>query len=224
MLLVRCIKRKEDYCDWLCGLIKFFTATVEATTLFVEIVNDSYHSIRVRNCLWKRITANHFPGHYENIWLKQYNGPLVHFYLCYVDDTFCDFNNEKEASLFFNFLNSQHYNIKFTIETETNRILAFLDVCIDSNDPFCLKTSTYRKKTFTGLLTNFFSFISFSCKVGLIPTLVDRAHRINNSLLSFNNDVEKLTHILKSNQFPEYLINRVFKSYLNHNSTSAASH
>ena len=34
-------------------------------------------------------------------------------------------------------------------------------------------TSVYRKKTFTGLLTNFFSFTSFSYKTGLIRTLVD---------------------------------------------------
>ena len=76
-----------------------------------------------------------------------------------------------------------------------------------------VETSTYRKKTFTGLLTYFFSFTSFSYKVGLIRTLVDRAYKINNSLLSFNNDIKKLTHIFKRNQYPEYLINRVVKAY-----------
>ena len=165
------------------------------------------------------VLANLVLGHYENIWLKQYYGPSGHFYRRYVDDTFCVFNNENEALLFFNFLNSQNPNIKFTMEKETNRILSVLDVCINNNDPSCLKTSVYRKKTFTGLLTNFFSFISFSYKVGLIRTLVDRAYKINNSLLSFNNDVKKLTHILKRNQFLEHLINRVIKSYLNHSST-----
>ena len=85
------------------------------------------------------------------------------------------------------------------------------------------KTSTYRKKTFTGFLTNFFSFTSFSYKIGLIRTLVDRAYKINNSLFSFNNDVKKLTHIFKRNQFPEYLINRVVKTYLDNNGNSAKS-
>ena len=111
--------------------------------------------------------------------------------------------------------------VSFSIET--NKVLAFLDVCIDSNDPFCLKTSTYRKKTFTGLLINFFSFTSFSYKVGLIRTLVDRAYKLYNSLLSFNNDVKKLTHIFKKNQFPEYLINRVVKTYLDNNDNYAQS-
>jgi len=109
-----------------------------------------------------------------------------------------------------------------SIEKETNKVLASLDVCINNNDPFCLKTSTYRKKTFTGMLTNFFSFTSFY-KVGLIRALVDRAYTINNSLLSFNNDVKKLTYIFKRNQFPEYLINRVFKMYLDNNGNSAQS-
>ena len=157
------------------------------------------------------------------MWLQNYQGPSVPFYRRYVDDTFCVFNTENEAKLFVDFLNSQHPNIKFTIEKETNKILSFLDVCINNGDPSCLKTSTYRKKTFTGLLTNFFSFTSFSYKVGLIRTLVDRASKINTSLLSFNNDIKKLTHIFKKNQYPEYLINRVVKAYLDNNGNSAPS-
>ena len=124
------------------------------------------------------------------------SNPSVLFYRRYVDDTLCLFHTEKEAKSFFNFLNS-HPSIKFTMEKETNKVLAFLDACIDNNNPSCLKTTTYRKKTFTGLLTNFFSFTSFSYKVGLIRTLVDRAYKINSSLLLFNNDVKNLTHIQK---------------------------
>ena len=62
------------------------------------------------------VLANPFLGHYENICLKQYYGPSVHVYRRYIDNTFCVFNNENEAPLFFNFLNSQHPNIKFTME------------------------------------------------------------------------------------------------------------
>ena len=81
----------------------------------------------------------------------------------------------------------------------------------------------YSKKTFTVLLTTFFSFTSFSYNVGLIHTSVDRAYKINNSLLSFNNDVKKLTHIFKRNQFPEYLRNKVVKTCLDNNGNSAQS-
>ena len=78
----------------------------------------------------------------------------------------------------------------------------------------------HRKGTLRGLLTNFFGFTSFSDKIGLIRTSVDRAYRINNSLAKFDDDVKKLYYILKKNQYPEGLINKVFKSYLDkvHNS------
>ena len=49
------------------------------------------------------VLANLFLGHYENIRLKQYNGPSVHFYRGYVDDTFGVFNNENESSSTFQF-------------------------------------------------------------------------------------------------------------------------
>ena len=52
---------------------------------------------------------------------------------------------------------------------------------------------------------------------------MDRAYKINNSLLSFNNNIKKLTHIFKRNQYPEYLINRVVKSYLDNNGNYAPS-
>ena len=48
------------------------------------------------------------------------------------------------------------------MEKETNKMLAFLDVCINNKDPCNLLMSVHRKKTFSGLLTNFFSFTSYS--------------------------------------------------------------
>ena len=83
------------------------------------------------------------------------------------------------------------------MEKESNKMLAFLDVCISNKDPCNLLTSVYCKNTFTGLLTNFYSLTSYSCKIGLIRTLVDRAHKINNTLAKFNDDVEKLFIYLK---------------------------
>ena len=122
------------------------------------------------------VLANLFLGHYEQLWLNMYKGPSVHLYRRYVDDTFCLFNNEHEALLFFEFFNSRHDSIKFTMEKEANNTLAFLDVFINSKDPTNLIPSVYRRKTFTGLLTNFFSFTSMSYKLGLIRTPFDRAY------------------------------------------------
>ena len=115
---------------------------------------------------------------------------------------FCFFNSDRDATIFFDYINSRHPNIKFTMEKQFNHKLPFLDVLIDNHDPSSSLTRIYRKKTFTGLLTNYFSFTSYSYKVGLIKTLVDRTYKINNTWLGFHEDINNLTDILKKLSFP----------------------
>ena len=87
--------------------------------------------------------------------------------------------NGFSATTFFDYINSRHPNIRFIMEKQVNHKLPFLNVLIDNNDPNSSLTNVYRKKTLTGLLTNYFSFTSYSHKVGLIKTLFDRAYKIN---------------------------------------------
>ena len=95
---------------------------------------------------------------------------------------------------------SQHPNIKFTMKKEKNKAFAFFDACLTNKDHCSLFMAVYRKKAFSGLLTNFFSFTSYSYKIGLIRTLVDRAYKINTTLATFDDDVKKLLRIFKKNQ------------------------
>ena len=195
-------------------LTKLFNiATAQTNFLFNGRVYDQVDGVAMGSPI-APVLANLFLGHYEHLWLNKYKGPPIHFYRRYVGDTFCLFNNEHEALLFFEFLNSQKYSFKFTMEKENNNSLAFLDILINNKDPTNLITSVYRKKTFTGLLTNFFSFTVFSYKLGLIRTLLDRAYKINNTFLGFNEEFKKLSYMLKKNQFPEGLINSVVNKYL----------
>ena len=90
--------------------------------------------------------------------------------------------------------------------------IPFLDVLV-CNKPN-LVTSVYRKPTYTGLLTNFFSFTPSKYKNGLIKTLLDRCYKINNTWIGFDKDLENLTKILNKNQLPTKLINKVTKQYL----------
>jgi len=99
-------------------------------------------------------------------------------------------------------------NIWFTTEAESYHKLPFLDTHIDNTGP-ALVTRLFRKKTFTGLLTSFSSFISFSYKTGLVKTLVDRTLRICNTWQAFNEDIKYLTTILKKNLYPYRLIERI---------------
>ena len=61
------------------------------------------------------------------------------------------------AIRFFSYLNSRRPNVKFTMETEVNKVVFFLDVLIDNRDNI-LNTTTYHKSTYSGVLPNFDSF------------------------------------------------------------------
>ena len=75
-------------------------------------------------------------AHHEKIWLEQYQGPSeVLFYRRYVDDSFCLFHSEQDVIAFFDCINSQHFNIRFMTEKETDHVLPFLDVLIDTVIP-----------------------------------------------------------------------------------------
>ena len=50
------------------------------------------------------------------------------------------------------------------MKTEVNHKILFLGVLFDSSNPPSLVTSVFRKRTYTGLLTNYFSFAPFATK------------------------------------------------------------
>ena len=96
-------------------------------------------------------------GHNEKLWTENFQGSLAFYYRRYVDDIFSVFNNSFKAKEFFNYINTTHSNIEFTVETEVNKIILFLDALID-NSEHILKISTYHKSTCSGLLLNCTSF------------------------------------------------------------------
>ena len=123
------------------------------------------------------------------------------------------FNSKDEAERIFSYLNSKHPDIKFTVETEVNEVILFLDVFFDNRNNI-LNVTTYHKSTCSGLLLNFNSFTSHFYKISLIKCFIDRAYKINNTMASFHNDVIKIKETLKRNFFPPLLIDKITKSYL----------
>ena len=92
------------------------------------------------------VLANLFMGHHEKTWLERYRDSEVLFYRRYVDDTFCLFLSDHDATIFFNFVNDQHPNVHFTMERETGHVLPFLGVLINNTDPHRSVTTICRKK------------------------------------------------------------------------------
>ena len=117
-------------------------------------------------------------------------------------------NIEQDALSLYSYINIQHPNIKFTMEREKNHKLPFLDVLLDNNSNQGIITSVFHKKTYTGLLTNFYSFVPFSYKLGLVRTLVDRTFKINNTWSGFHFDINNLSKTLSRNLFPSNVISR----------------
>ena len=60
------------------------------------------------------------------------------------------------------------------METETNKVIPFLDVVIDNRNNI-LNTSTYHKSTYSGLLMKFDNFTCRFYKISLIKCLIDCA-------------------------------------------------
>ena len=70
--------------------------------------------------------------------------------------------------------------MKFSIETEINGSLSFLDVkMFRENDKFVI--IVFRKEAFSGVYTNFISFIPLEYKLGLVHILLNRCFNLSSA-------------------------------------------
>ena len=159
--------------------------------------------------------ANAFLSFHEQNWLnkcpKQFR-PI--FYKRYVDDIFVLFENLDQAEKFKTYLNNRHKNMSFTLEVESNNKLSFLDIEIyrcDESKTFM--TSLYRKPTFSGMYTNFKSFISIKYKYSLISSLLYRVFMICSNYESIITEIENLKIIWLKNAFPMRVIDRLIRNF-----------
>ena len=161
------------------------------------------------------ILANIFLSHHEENWLNKC--PIKFkpsFYRRYVDDIFVLFESSESADSFREYMSSKHQNINFTIEKENVGSLSFLDVKIcRKNGKFV--TSVYRKPTFSGVFTNYESFIPTYQKRGLLHTLLHRSFSICCDFKTFHFEIDHLKTILIKNNYPLNFIDSCIKSFLN---------
>ena len=104
--------------------------------------------------------ANASSAHHEQNCLDRY-------YRRYVYDIFLLFRSSDHLKRFKSYLNSCHVNMSFTIETEQNNEIAFLDVNVICEECKFI-TSIYRKPTSSVVYTQFDSFIPDTYKIGII--------------------------------------------------------
>ena len=159
--------------------------------------------------------TNIFLCYHESNWLKDCPKDFKPvFYKRYVDDILVLFNKPEHAQLFLEYLNKKHKSMKFSIETEINGSLSFLDVEIfRENNKFV--TNVFRKETFSGVYTNFTTFLPLEHKFGLVHTLLNRCFNLSSNFLKFHHEVDKLKKILSKNTYPQKFIDKYIQKFLN---------
>ena len=156
--------------------------------------------------------ANIFMCNFENKWLKDCPHSLKPvFYRRYVDDIFVLFSSLDQAEKFKKYLSSKHPNINLSLEKENEGRLSFLDVNIFRGK---FVTNVYRKKTFSGVYTNFDSFILETYKTGLIKSLLFRCFNLCSDFVKFHHEINILKGILYKNSYPRDFVDKRIKEFL----------
>ena len=150
------VKASNNYCPLL------------AKNNFLQLITKL--SSRLMMLPWVRPTfANAFMSFHEQKWLAKCPDlfkPVLH--RRYVDDTFLLFRSPEHIMPFLNYLNSQHNNIQFTHDSETNTTpLPFLDVfCEERKQPFRYKC----------LSQTYFYWFLFTLFCSFLPLHVENPH------------------------------------------------
>ena len=158
--------------------------------------------------------ANIFLCYYEENWLSRCPADFrPSFYRRYVDDIFLLFSHQDHLARFKDYMNSCHQNMRFTSELENDDVLAFLDIkVIRSNG--CFLTSVYRKPTFSGVYTNYNSFLPEIYKTGLVQTLLFRLFTICSNWSLVHKEIEFLKAVMRKNSYPDRLLDSVIHRFL----------
>lgn len=154
--------------------------------------------------------ANYFLGGIEEKIFRNLNNTPV-FYGRYIDDVIAIFDDEIKCESFLKILNSQHKNLKFTIEKATNT-LNFLDVEVKLTDTG-FETRVYRKPTHTGLYLNFYAICPTHWKSNLILCLLHRAKIICSNSILFKQEVDKLRSLFYANSYPISFFNKILTRF-----------
>ena len=100
-----------------------------------------------------------------------------------------------------------------SLEMEDDDNLPFLDVLV-THEQTDFSTSLYRKKTITGLYTDYASLAPDKYKINLVRILVFRAFHICSTYMNFHYELIRFEIMLTENCFPRSIIDSVIKSFL----------
>ena len=161
--------------------------------------------------------ANFFWRHLEKTLFENSGNKdvLPKSYLRCIDDVYAVFQRKSFGLKFLNVFNSQHKDIKFTME-KANSTLNFFDVEIKMNDTE-YDSCMWRKPTNTGLLLNFHSICPTTWKSGLIKCLLHHAKYICSNYSLYKQKIEKLRMLFQKNAYHNWFINKIITKFEDRN-------
>ena len=139
----------------------------------------------------------------------------------YVDDTFTILDRENVDD-FLQHLNYQQPSIRFTMETENNNKLAFLDTTVSREPDSRLTTSVYRKPTHTDQYLAYDSHHPQSVKCGIVKCLHNRAKCLVTKPSVISEEKKHLSSVLVSNGYPFSFLQKLTKTRRPNNSAEPA--
>ena len=189
--------------DCLRELLELCTTNVQF--MFDGVLFRQVDGCAMGSCLGP-IFADIFLGFLELTWSDEIERSTT-LYRRFVDDCFLLVPSFEEAFHLLKVFNIMHPSIKFTCELEQDNQLPFLDVYCQRRYDGTVYTSVYRKSTWTGLYTSYFSFVPRSYKAGLIRSLTCRAYRIC-SQDALESELKCIEDTLLCNGYPLHFIRR----------------
>ena len=151
------------------------------------------------------IVANLYMEHLEEAALLTAPDP-PRLWLRYVDNTFVIWpHGQEKLDCFHEHLNTQHRNIKFTVEHERENKLGFLDVQATRTNNR-LTTSVYRKATHTDHYIPFHSHHQQRTVTGVLRCMQDRANKICEP--TSKQEFQHLQAVFQANGFPAELVGK----------------
>ncbi|KAA3678154.1 uncharacterized protein DEA37_0006302 [Paragonimus westermani] len=132
------------------------------------------------------------------------------FYKRYVDDILCVLDNNVDPTDILATFNSAHQNLQFSLETEMNSQLGFLDVRLRHRADGSIQRAIHRKDTWTDQYIHFNSFVPLASKRNLINCLTRRALRICTED-TIAQELAFIRAIFIQNGYPERFIDRAMQ-------------
>ena len=129
----------------------------------------------------------------------------------YVDDTFTILDRVIVDSLLHH-LNSQQPTIHFTMETEKESKIAFLDMSVSREPDGHLITNVYRKPTHIDQYLLYDSHHPQSVKRGIVKCLYDRAKRLVTKPSVISEEKKHLSSVLVPNGYPSSIVQKLTRT------------